>query len=172
MSLAQPYSARAIEVLVHVTEHISSDTARVMAADKLLDRGHGKPTQAVNLKAQMSFLDELKRTSAASAEALRCRQRADIRDLSVARFGSFWGEPVVGETGNGASGRVEDGRGSLGPMASAPFPIPAHQTERADFRHSAFRFASPQGPRLSAARCWRDGTPAHDASSPCGTSFH
>jgi hypothetical protein len=28
-------------------------------------------------------------------------------------------------------GRVEDGRGSLGPMANAPFPIPAHRTGRA-----------------------------------------
>src|SRR6202790_1687726 len=45
------------------------------------------------------------------------------------------------------SGRVEDGRGSLGPMANAPFPIPAHQTGRADFRHPAFRLASPQGTR-------------------------
>ena len=59
-------------------------------------------------------------------------------------------------------GRVEDGRGSLGPMASAPFPIPAHQTERADFRHSAFRLASPQGPRWSAALCWCPAmTPRH-----------
>ena len=41
-------------------------------------------------------------------------------------------------------GRVEDGRGSLGPMANAPFPIPAHQTGRADFRHPAFRLASPR----------------------------
>jgi hypothetical protein len=41
-------------------------------------------------------------------------------------------------------GRVEDGRGSLGPMANAPFPIPARQTGRADFRHPAFRLASPQ----------------------------
>ena len=48
-------------------------------------------------------------------------------------------------------GKVEDRRGSLGPMANAPFPIPAHQTERADFRHSAFRLASTQGPRWSAA---------------------
>src|SRR5271170_7367398 len=45
------------------------------------------------------------------------------------------------------SGRVEDGRGSLGPMANAPFPIPAHQTGRADFRHPAFRLVSPQGIR-------------------------
>jgi len=27
-----------------------------------------------------------------------------------------------------SSGRVENGRGSLGPMANAPFPIPAHRT--------------------------------------------
>src|SRR3981189_3292789 len=44
-------------------------------------------------------------------------------------------------------GRVEDGRGSWGPMANAPFPIPAHQTGRADFRHPAFRLASPHGTR-------------------------
>ena len=56
--------------------------------------------------------------------------------------------------GVGCKGRVEDGRGSLGPKANAPFPIPAHQTERADFRHSAFRLASPQDPRWSAALCW------------------
>ena len=47
-------------------------------------------------------------------------------------------------------------------MANAPFPIPAHQTERADFRHSAFRPASPQSARRSAARCWcRATTPRH-----------
>jgi hypothetical protein len=28
-------------------------------------------------------------------------------------------------------------------MANTPFPIPAHQTERADLRHSAFRLVSP-----------------------------
>jgi hypothetical protein len=36
-----------------------------------------------------------------------------------------------------ASGRVEDGRGSLGPVANAPFPIPAHRTGRADLPHPA-----------------------------------
>ena len=51
----------------------------------------------------------------------------------------------------GSDGRVEDGRGSLGPMANAPFPIPAHQTGRADFRHPAFRPASPQGTRRDRA---------------------
>jgi hypothetical protein len=88
----------------------------------------------------------------------------------IAPYGSFGGRDAFGasvvpqDTGRSCCaaemfclGRVEDGRGSLGPMASAPFPIPAHQTERADFRHSAFRLASPQGPRWSAARC---GCPA------------
>ena len=50
-------------------------------------------------------------------------------------------------SGGRRHGRVEDGRGSLGPMASAPFPIPAHRTGRADFRHPALRLASPQGTR-------------------------
>src|SRR5258708_23017054 len=60
------------------------------------------------------------------------------------------------------SGRVEDGRGSLGPMANAPFPIPARQTGRADFRHPAFRLASPQGTRRPAAHCrCRATTPRH-----------
>ena len=36
-------------------------------------------------------------------------------------------------------------------MANAPFPIPAHQTGRADFRHPAFRPASPQGTRRDRA---------------------
>src|SRR3954453_6421021 len=36
-------------------------------------------------------------------------------------------------------GRVEDGRSS-----SAPFPVPAHQTGRADFPHPAFRLVSPR----------------------------
>jgi hypothetical protein len=44
-------------------------------------------------------------------------------------------------------GRVEDGRGSLGPLANAPFPISAHRTVDPDFRSTALRLASPQGPQ-------------------------
>ena len=47
--------------------------------------------------------------------------------------------------------RVEDGRGGLSRAAIAPFPIPAHRTGRADFRHPALRLVSPRGPRR---RCW------------------
>jgi len=42
-------------------------------------------------------------------------------------------------------GRVEDGRGFDAEVA--PFPIPAHQTGRADFPHPAFRQASLPGSR-------------------------
>jgi hypothetical protein len=34
--------------------------------------------------------------------------------------------PCRRDLGDGEVGRVEDGRGSLGPVADAPFPIPAH----------------------------------------------
>src|SRR5260370_21586745 len=46
-----------------------------------------------------------------------------------------------------SSGRVEDGRGSWGPMAITPFPISAHRTGGPDFRSPALRLASPQGTR-------------------------
>ena len=41
----------------------------------------------------------------------------------------------------------EERRGGLGPMGITPFPLPAHQTGRADFPHPASRPASPQGTR-------------------------
>jgi len=33
---------------------------------------------------------------------------------------------------------------------AAPFPVPAHQTGRADFQHPAFRPASPYDPRRAS----------------------
>ena len=42
---------------------------------------------------------------------------------------------------------VEERRGGLGPMGITPFPLPAHQTGRADFPHPASRPASPQSTR-------------------------
>jgi SRSO17 transposase len=47
-------------------------------------------------------------------------------------------------------GRVEDGRGGLGQVGIAPFPVPAHQTGRAGFPHPAFRLASSRGTRSGA----------------------
>ena len=59
--------------------------------------------------------------------------------------------PCKRVTGRGLFGKVEDGRGSSGPLAIAPFPIPVHQTGRADFRHPAFRLASPRGTRRGSS---------------------
>jgi len=60
-------------------------------------------------------------------------------------------------------GRVEDGRGC--DAEAAPFPVPAHQTGRADFPHPAFRQASRPGPR----RPERPPSPGNTASSEvCG----
>jgi hypothetical protein len=47
---------------------------------------------------------------------------------------------------NNRASRVEDERGSI----AAPFPVPAHQTGRAELPHPAFRLDSPQGTRRSA----------------------
>ena len=44
-------------------------------------------------------------------------------------------------------GGVEERRGGLGPVGITPFPLPAHQTGRADFPHPASRPASPQSTR-------------------------
>lgn len=45
--LARKYTKRAIETLAEIMEGAESEQARVMAADKLLDRGWGKPPQAI-----------------------------------------------------------------------------------------------------------------------------
>src|SRR5215813_2898830 len=70
-------------------------------------------------------------------------------------------ERAVSDFCNGSS-RVEDERGGLGPVANAPFPIPAHRTGRADLRHPAFRLASSTGafhfrlnPRVIVDACLR-----------------
>src|SRR5690242_1489345 len=63
-----------------------------------------------------------------------------VRNTTDSRHGSEGSEHL-------RYGRVEDGRGSLGPMANAPFPISAHRTGRAELPHPALRLASPQGPQ-------------------------
>ena len=44
-------------------------------------------------------------------------------------------------------GRVEGGRGNLGPVAVVPFPISAHRTGLAELPHPALRLASLRGTR-------------------------
>ncbi len=52
---ARQYTMQALEVLAHVAEHGESESARVSAACALLDRGHGRPTQAVHVGADSSM---------------------------------------------------------------------------------------------------------------------
>lgn len=47
--LAQQYSDQALEALVEIAQKGTSDAARVSAAVALLDRGFGKPPQALQL---------------------------------------------------------------------------------------------------------------------------
>lgn len=50
-SLAQQYTAQAIETLAEIMQSAdASFGVRIVAANSLLDRGHGKPAQAVELE--------------------------------------------------------------------------------------------------------------------------
>lgn len=54
--LARQQTARAIEVLAAIMEDEDVDPrARVAACNALLDRGHGKPTQAVDLSGTLAM---------------------------------------------------------------------------------------------------------------------
>lgn len=45
MAAAQVYTTEAVDTLAQIMRSGESETARVTAADKLLDRGHGKAPQ-------------------------------------------------------------------------------------------------------------------------------
>lgn len=49
-AIASKYTPRALEVLAHLMENAQSEQARVAAANALLDRGHGKPHQTMDVK--------------------------------------------------------------------------------------------------------------------------
>ena len=44
---AQAYTQEALETLADVMRNSKSDAARALAAEKILDRGYGRPTQAL-----------------------------------------------------------------------------------------------------------------------------
>jgi hypothetical protein len=85
----------------------------------------------------------------------RGAQRADICRPGQVRSLLRSGPSLVPLIGDGFDptlktfrvGRVKDRRGSLGPAAVTPFPIPAHRTGRAELPHPALRLASLRGPQ-------------------------
>lgn len=45
--IAREYTAEAVQTLAGIMRKSDSDQARALAADKILDRGHGKPSQII-----------------------------------------------------------------------------------------------------------------------------
>ncbi len=88
---AQQYTVEALEVLAHVAQHGESESARVSAACALLDRGHGRPTQAVNVGADSSMA------------ALMARIPAPA---SPCTLGSPWCHRKEGPGGSGGASRL------------------------------------------------------------------
>lgn len=53
--MAKGYATDALQVLVDIAKSTeATDAARVAAANAILDRGYGRPTQAVNLGGQVT----------------------------------------------------------------------------------------------------------------------
>jgi hypothetical protein len=72
--LAREYSGKALETLVKICESGENETARVAAANALLDRGYGKPSQHVDLavsKYDSMSEDELREVVEERARTLR-----------------------------------------------------------------------------------------------------
>ena len=54
-AMAKDHAAKALQVLVDIAESAtSSDSARVSAANAIIDRGYGRPTQAVQLGGEVT----------------------------------------------------------------------------------------------------------------------
>lgn len=69
--LAQQYTAQALEALVRVMEDGESEAARVSAANAILDRGHGKPSQSIDAGGNiMGFLADVLAERRAKVAAL------------------------------------------------------------------------------------------------------
>ena len=72
-AIAQPYGPEAIATLAEIMRHSESEPARVAAANALLDRGYGKPSQTVAVDQTLTMIDE------------RAETEALIRELSAQR---------------------------------------------------------------------------------------
>lgn len=77
-ALAQSYGAKAIHTLGRLLEH-KSPRARVLAAEALLNRGFGRPAQAVELSFRRE--DIAARIAGLSAEEKRQVAAGDLRPL-------------------------------------------------------------------------------------------
>jgi hypothetical protein len=68
VQLARSYTVEAIEILIAVARDLEAPhAARIAAAAHLLDRGHGRPPQAVNVSGMMEHAGTVKHTHDISA---------------------------------------------------------------------------------------------------------
>ncbi len=104
-----------------------------MRGDEPLNRAVGDPCQRLQTQAVPGY------TLSVSAIAPN-----SVKSFSQNNFTGFTRPMHLFARG------VEERRGGLGPVGITPFPLPAHQTGRADFPHPASRPASPQSTRRGA----------------------
>ena len=93
-AMAQPYSKEAIGVLVEIMrDEEAPATVRVNAADKLLDRGHGKPAVAIEVDAAIDLnetsLEFLQENFIKVMDKARERSRLLRIDRGIALEGDF-----------------------------------------------------------------------------------
>ena len=77
---AKQYTTEAIDVLRKIALTGKNESARVAAANALLDRGHGKPPQAVEVNASGSIALEVQQ-HALTIQQLSREERALLRQL-------------------------------------------------------------------------------------------
>ena len=92
--VAEPYSKEAVEVLVSIMRDKEVPAAtRVQAADKLLDRGHGKPAIAIGIDAEIDIketsLDYLEENFINIMAKARERDKAMRTDRGIAIDGEY-----------------------------------------------------------------------------------
>jgi len=89
--LAQQYTEKAVETLSEVmTDPEAPAVARIAAANSLLDRGHGKPRQEVELsshKVDKELLDKIERDMLPALEQAHERQRQVLIERGIIREG-------------------------------------------------------------------------------------
>jgi hypothetical protein len=68
--LAQQYTMEALATLRSIMKKSIDDRARVAAANAILDRGYGKPAQAIDLSAKDGSLADMFRNAVRSANGM------------------------------------------------------------------------------------------------------
>src|SRR3954447_1480086 len=131
---------------------------------RLLPRSHGlprfpggsasasslsRPPQASRALRPAGLLNRPRRPSSRGFDQAVCPARPLV-SYQINRQLSRWNLPPLVIRAVGAHVESRTGAVAWALCGNAPFPVPAHQTGRADFPHPAFRLVSPRGTRRRA----------------------